>query len=435
MSGEEHPFRGSAFPRALPPAETHSRDIRQASVVESFGAFAHDAVNTGRTLHGVPPVEPSVLIDATAVPADRGGVGRYVDSLVAALDADGAGVSVVCQPRDASHYRRLAPTSRVIAAAEAVATRTARLTWEQASLPRLVARLGVDVVHSPHYTLPLASRAASVVTLHDATFFTDPALHSSVKARFFRSWTRASLRRASLCVVPSHATADELARVAGADRTALHIAQHGVDTDRFHPPTQEQIASVRATLGLGSTPYVAFLGALEPRKNVPALIRGFARACHNRPNPPALVLAGQPGWDGQVERALDSVPHRIRVIRAGYLPFDDLAGFLGGAELVAYPSLGEGFGLPVLEAMACGAPVLTTRRLSLPEVGGDAVAYCGVGAGDIAAALTELLDNPSRRHALATAALVRAKDFSWETSAARHRLAYARAAHAHQSKR
>ncbi|MFC6094406.1 glycosyltransferase family 4 protein [Saccharothrix lopnurensis] len=373
-----------------------------------------------------------MLIDATAVPTDRGGVGRYVDSLVAALDADGARISVVCQPRDAALYGALAPNSRVVAATEAVATRTARLTWEQTTLPRLANRLGVTVVHSPHYTVPLANRTASVVTLHDATFFTDPVLHSSVKARFFRAWTRASLRRAELCVVPSRATADELARVAGAERQALHIAQHGVDTERFHPPAAAEVAEVRRLLSLGDAPYVAFLGALEPRKNVPALIRGFAQACRGRANPPALVLAGQPGWDGQVERALDAVPHRIRVIRAGYLPFPALAGFLGGAELVAYPSLGEGFGLPVLEAMACGAAVLTTRRLSLPEVGGDAVAYCGVGAGDIAAALGDLLDDPARRDALAAAALVRAKDFSWSSSAARHRLAYERAVRVHR---
>ncbi len=164
---------------------------------------------------------------------------------------------------------------------------------------------------------------------------------------------------------------------------------------------------------------------------MPALIRGFARACRGRSEPPALVLAGQPGWDSQVERALDSVPHRIRVIRAGYLPVERLAGFLGGAQLVAYPSLGEGFGLPVLEGMACGACVLTTRRLSLPEVGGDAVAYCGVGAGDIAASLGELLDDPAQRSMLAAAAQQRAKEFSWAGSAERHREAYARAAVLH----
>lgn len=376
-----------------------------------------------------------MLIDATAVPADRGGVGRYVDSLAAALDADGARLTMVCQPRDAALYGQLAPHARVVPTAASTATRTARLTWEQTTLPMLVRRLGVDVVHSPHYTLPLANQTASVVTLHDATFFTDAVLHSSVKARFFRAWTVAALRRASLCVVPSEATASELAAVTSARAGDLEVIQHGVDVERFHPPSPREIRAARDAVGLGDTPYVAFLGALEPRKNVPALIRGFARAVADRPNPPALVLAGQPGWDHQVERALDAVPHRFRVIRAGYLPFGTLAGFLGGAELVAYPSLGEGFGLPVLEAMACGAAVLTTRRLALPEVGGDAVAYCGVGAGDVAAALGELLDDSSRRAELAEAAQRRAKEFSWATSAEQHRAAYERAWATHRGRR
>jgi glycosyltransferase involved in cell wall biosynthesis len=376
--------------------------------------------------------EPSVLIDATAVPADRGGVGRYVDSLVSALDADGARIAVVCQQRDAELYGKLAPHSRIVPTGESVETRTARLAWEQTKLPGLVRRLGVDVLHSPHYTMPLAGAAASVVTLHDATFFTDAVLHSSVKARFFRGWTKMALNRADLCVVPSEATAAELVRVANANPNAMEVVRHGVDVERFHPPTQTEIDAARATIGLRKTPYIAFLGALEPRKNVPALIRGFAKAVADRPDPPALVLAGQPGWDGQIERALDALPHRLRVIRAGYLPYSQLAGFLGGAGIVAYPSLGEGFGLPVLEAMACGGCVLTTSRLSLPEVGGDAVAYCGVGAGDIASALTELLDDPARRDVLAAAAELRAKEFTWEQSAERHRAVYARALAIHR---
>ncbi|MDQ3601446.1 MAG: glycosyltransferase family 4 protein [Actinomycetota bacterium] len=380
-------------------------------------------------------VEPRVLIDATAVPLDRGGVGRYVDSLVTALDVDGATPAILCQPRDAELYDELAPHAEVVPVAEQVATRTARLTWEQATLPRLAHRLGAEVIHSPHYTMPLAGLAASVVTLHDAIFFTDPGLHSSVKARFFRAWTRTALRRATLCVVPSISAVRELVHSAGADRRVLHVAPHGVDTEWFHPPSPEEVTAVRRRLALGADRYVAFLGALEPRKNVPALIQGFAWACRGRGDPPTLVLAGQPGWDPQVEQALHAVPHRLRVIRAGYLPFAELAGFLGGADVVAYPSLGEGFGLPVLEAMASGAAVLTTRRLALPEVGGEAVAYCGIGAGDVASGLGELLDDPARRAELSAAAQQRAKEFTWATSAVRHREVYARAAVLHRSGR
>lgn len=382
--------------------------------------------------------EPRVLIDATAVPADRGGVGRYVDCLVAALEADGAAPMVVCQPRDAELYAALAPHADVLPAMERLVTRTARLSWEQTRLPWLLRRARVDVLHCPHYTMPLVRQVATVVTLHDATFFTDPGVHSPVKARFFRAWTRTSLRSADVCVVPSGSTARELGRVAGAGVERLQVVHHGVDPDRFHPPSPEEMAAVRHRLRLGRNPYVAFLGALEPRKNVPALIRGFARASRilaGRSDPPALVLAGQPGWDSRVERALQAVPHRVRVIRAGYLPLAELSGFLGGAAVVAYPSLGEGFGLPVLEAMAAGAAVLTTRRLAIPEVGGDAVAYCGIDAEDIAAGLVELLDDPARRAELSTAAQRRAKDFSWAASAALHREAYHRAAVVRQRSR
>jgi glycosyltransferase involved in cell wall biosynthesis len=372
--------------------------------------------------------EPRVLLDATAIPADRGGVGRYVDNLAGALDAAGAALSIVCQLRDAESFARLAPRSRIVPTAEELDSRPARLAWEQTTLSRLANRLPVDVIHSPHYTMPLAASVPVVVTLHDATFFSDRALHVGVKGRFFRAWTRTSLRRAAVCVVPSKATADELISFARADADALVVAYHGVDREVFRVPDQAQIAAVAAHLGLGEQSWIAFLGTLEPRKNVPALVRAYIRAMTNRQHRPALVLAGSPGWDSGVEPALAAVPPQLTVLRPGHLPIGLLPGLLGGAEVVAYPSLGEGFGLPVLEAMACGAAVLTTRKLSLPEVGGDAVAYSGTGAGDIAAALVDLLDNPERRSELSAAAVVRAADFSWAASAQAHLQAYDRAA-------
>lgn len=371
---------------------------------------------------------PRVLVDATAVPADRGGVGRYVDGLVGALDAlmEPDTLSVACQRADAERYARLAPHARVVAGPAAIAHRPQRLAWEQTGLPLLAGQVNAEVVHSPHYTMPLRAGRPVVVTLHDATFFTDSMLHTQVKGTFFRSATRIALKRAARVIVPSKATRDELVRVVEADPAKIDVAYHGVDSQTFHPPTPEETARVHARLGLDGD-YIAFLGMLEPRKNVPALVRAWVKTCAEREDPPALVLAGGTGWDSDVDAAIAEVPKGLTVIRTGYLRFQDLPGFLGGATVVAYPSHGEGFGLPVLEAMACAAPVLTTPRLSLPEVGGDAVAYTEPDVDSISTALSQLLDDPERRKILAAAGHSRAQEFTWAASAAAHLESFERA--------
>jgi glycosyltransferase involved in cell wall biosynthesis len=220
--------------------------------------------------------------------------------------------------------------------------------------------------------------------------------------------------------VPSKATRDELIRLLDADPTRIDVAYHGVDPAAFHAPTDEEKARVRARLGLTDAGYVAFLGAKEPRKTVPNLVRGWARAVADWPNPPALVLAGGQGHDDDIDRAVAEVPPHLRLLRPGYLRYADLPGYLGGALVAAYPSFGEGFGLPVLEAMACGASVLTTPRLSLPEVGGDAVAYTTEDPDRIATDLADLLHDEQRRITLAKAGFDRAKEFTWASSAEVH---------------
>jgi glycosyltransferase involved in cell wall biosynthesis len=195
---------------------------------------------------------------------------------------------------------------------------------------------------------------------------------------------------------------------------------------RFARGAQGSIA--KSALGVTGPGYVAFLGTLEPRKNVPSLIRAFVQVASASVSPPSLVLAGAAGWDRGIESAMAAVPPGVQVLRMGYLPVAQLPSFLAGALVVVYPSLGEGFGLPVLEAMACGACVLTTRRLSLPEVGGDAVAYCEPDVTSIAAGLNELLSNPSRRDELGRRALERARGFTWSRTAEGHLMSYERAA-------
>lgn len=374
---------------------------------------------------------PHVLVDATAIPRNRGGVGRYLEHLLPALDAAGCRLTIVAQRRDAAWLAAGVPGARVVVPRAAIVRRPARLLWEQFGLPRLARREGADLLFSPHYTMPVLTRLPVVVTLHDATFFSHPELHGRGKRIFFRSWIRFSLRRARALIVPSNATASELVRWAGAHPDRVHVAYHGVDAATFHEPGGAEIQRARDLVGVDD--WIGFLGTLEPRKNVSALIAAFGTIAANPlvsqkyPNL-VLALAGGKGWDTTIDAAVDGSPVRERISRLGFVPNDQLAGFLGGALVIAYPSVGEGFGLPVLEAMASGTAVVTTRLLALPEVGGDVAAYAEPDAAAIAARIIELLLDDSDRAARSRAGIARAAEFGWDASAATHQAIFAAAA-------
>jgi glycosyltransferase involved in cell wall biosynthesis len=370
---------------------------------------------------------PRILVDATAVPADRGALGRYVDGLIVALHTAGADLAIACQRLDEERYGTLAPTARVVAGPVVIAHRAARLAWEQFGLQYIAKQVNAEVLHSPCYSIPLSPGLPTVVTIHDVSYFTDPDDHDPVKATYIKSATRTASRRATRLIVPSQSTRDELVRLLHVHMGRLDVAYHGVDHEVFHRPQEDERKRLSDRLGLHGHPYVAFLGTQEPRKNVPNLIRGWAEAVAELPDPPALVLAGAGGWDDELDAAMADVPPGLRVIRPGYLSWSSLPGFYGGASVVALPSIREGFGLPVLEAMACGAPVLTTRRASLPEVGGDAVAYTEPDPASIALALRGLISDPIRRQELGDAAHVRSYEFSWAASAEAHMASYERA--------
>lgn len=363
----------------------------------------------------------SALVDATSIPANAGGVGRYLLNLVPALAArDDLRLVVASQARDADMWRTRAPRATVEIVPSWAASVPGRLVWEQVGLARLAQSAKADVILSPHYTMPVASRIPVVVTLHDATFFSHPQLHSRLKRTFFRTWTRFSVRRARGVVTPSRATLDEVRRATHRRLDDGVVAYHGIDTDRFRP--QGDTAKRRAVAGFeGRGPYVAFVGTIEPRKNVVPLVDAFLAATDDeRLSGWRLLLAGGAGWDDEAVARLSSRRDAPRVQWTGFLDDGDLAGFLSGADLVAYPSDGEGFGLPVLEAMACGTAILTTDRLALPEVGGDVAVYSEPDRASLETALRTILLDVRNRTERAGLGPERAAAFTWERSADEH---------------
>jgi glycosyltransferase involved in cell wall biosynthesis len=359
-----------------------------------------------------------VSLDASAIPVPAGGAGRYVLALAQALARrDDLSLSVVCRTGDSSRW----PGSVM---AGAPGPRPMRLAWEQAGLPRVVRRLQADVHHAPHYTMPLAAGRPVVVTVHDLSFFTHPQWHQRTKVAFFRAAIRVAARRATALVAVSTFTAGLLHELVG-PRAPVHVIPHGVDHDRFKPlPPEGDRAADRATLGrlgLGDgRPYLAFLGTLEPRKDVPTLIRAFDRLAAVRPDLD-LALAGARGWGAEaVDAAVAAAASGQRVRRLGYVPEDDIPALLRGAAAVAYPSLEEGFGLPVLEALACGAPVVTTAGTVMEEVAGGAALLARPGdPASLALALEEAVSGTAGAHRRRLGFEVAARH-TWEASAAAH---------------
>ncbi|WP_150306938.1 glycosyltransferase family 4 protein [Planctomonas psychrotolerans] len=369
-----------------------------------------------------------VLVDATSLPPTRGGVARYLAGLLSGLSDAGVRVRVAVKAEDVAWLREQAPGHRFVRVPSAVSRRPVRLLWEQVGLPLLLLRTRSELLHSPHYTFPLVLASRTVVTLHDATFFSAPEDHGRLKGAFFRLWTRLARTLARSTVVPSRATAAELEVHAGRTHHPVRVAHHGVDRMLFAPPAPGDVAAFALQHGLDpSRGWLAFLGTVEPRKNLPALFRAHRRLRTERPgSTPPLLVAGGLGWDQEARTLLEAAGNTpgadLRYL--GYLPLASLGAFLGGSTAVIYPSSAEGFGLPVLEAMAAGATVLTSPRLALPEVGGDAVAYAEPTEDGIHVELADLLASPDRRAQLAALGEERATLFTWAACATVHVEAY-----------
>ena len=285
--------------------------------------------------------------------------------------------------------------------------------WNQLKWPPIELFCGnIDLFHGVHFVLPHARKARRVLTVHDLTFWRYPNyfLNREMNERGYRRELPAALTRADAVIAVSHRTREDLIEIFGFSEHRVRVIHEGVDHDVFRPLGREQVRPILERYGL-STPYMIFLvGTPEPRKNLMRAVKAARLAAPGLP----LVLIGPS------ERIKTLVGrHDTPIIITGIVPEAHLPALLSGASLSLYPSLYEGFGLPVLESMACGAPVIASNRGALPEIaGGAAMLVDPENTNELADAISILLTDEQLQSRLKSAGTQRAAEFTWKRTAA-----------------
>ena len=293
--------------------------------------------------------------------------------------------------------------------------------WHRLRLPvPIELALGrLDLYHSPDFTLPpTLPGTPTILTVHDLSFARDPESASPALKRFLDAAVPRSVRRATGILADSEATRQDLLALYGTPPEKVAVLYSGVDS-RFQPVRDAAaLADLRAKCGLGQGPFVLSVGTVQPRKNYARLIQAFARLAADRADL-RLVIVGGSGWMAErIHGEAARLGLQGRVLFPGFVADDDLPALYSAAAAFAYPSLYEGFGLPLLEAMACGAPSLTSTASCLPEVAGDAALLVNPhDVDDIASALLRLLDDAPLRQALVERGRAHAAEFTWERAA------------------
>jgi glycosyltransferase involved in cell wall biosynthesis len=292
-----------------------------------------------------------------------------------------------------------------------------RAAWMQAMLPRALREVGPDICHFTNYLAPLYSNCPYIVTIYDMTLFVTPRLHRFKKLVLDRSLIPRVARRADAIITVSNSAREDIVRLLGVPRRKVKVIPGAVSSD-FRPITdQAQLDAVRARYSL-TVPYILYVGTIEPRKNLLRLVRAFAQL-KKRGLPHKLAIVGQQGWHwSPIVAEVERLGLKRDVVFTGYVPFEDLPALYSAAEAMAFPSLYEGFGLPVVEAMACGTPVVTSNSSSLAEVAdGAALLVNPRSVTQMADALYNINHDPDLRADLSERGLERAAQFTWEQSA------------------
>ena len=363
-------------------------------------------------------------IDVTSAITQGGGIGRYTRELVRALVATDQeneyrffSAKPIAKPPVENPVPQASNTSYH---PSPLNERWLYRLWYRAQLPIPVQwTMGkLDLFHSPDFVLPPTSgKIPTLLTVHDLSFVFFPDVYPKPLVAYLNKVVPRSVKKASHILADSQATKEDLIRVYGVTEDKITVLYSGADK-RFQPVTDgSKIRAVRQKHNLVNTPYILSVGTVQPRKNYQMLIRAFAPVAQHHPH--NLIISGGKGWlydEMMAEVEKQGLNGRVHFI--GFVDDEDLPTLYSEATLFVMPSIYEGFGIPILEAMGCGTPVISSNVSSLPEVTGDASVLL---PPDNQLAWTEaienLLQNPAQREALVKLGFAQTKKFSWQKSA------------------
>jgi glycosyltransferase involved in cell wall biosynthesis len=299
-----------------------------------------------------------------------------------------------------------------------------RVLWEQTILPRELARLRPDLVHGLAYALPVGWRGPSIVSIYDLSFLLFPKAFNAANRIYLTATTRAAAKRARRVLTISEQTRRDIVRLLGVSEQRVDVTYPAAE-ERFRLLPTAEVEAFRVARGLPEA-FIFSVGTLEPRKNVAGLLQAYAQL--GKPRPP-LMIGGGAGWRfSPIFDTVDRLGLQGEVQFIGFVPEDELTLWYNAARLFVFPSLYEGFGIPVLEAMACGTPVITSTAASLPEVGGQAAVLVPPhDAARLAHEMQRVLDDPQSRTEMRAAGRIQASRFSWRALTDQTAASYAKA--------
>lgn len=362
-----------------------------------------------------------ILIDATDLPKKPVGAGVYISRLIRELLLVNKEFDIkVLSHNDDFELFDISDEFRNKFLFLRDLGRGFRILSEQFTYPRLIQKNKIDLYHGLHYSMPIIKKSKVVTTIHDTTFYKFPEKHLWTKRLFFRFFIKYSSQKSDHLITVSENTKNDLIKLFNVDPGKITTTHLGVD-DLFKPiEDSEKFRVIKNKYKLPDQ-FVLFVGLIEPRKNLPSLIKAFATFLNKSElnDDYYLVIAGRWGWESKELLAISNILNIAeKVLFPGYIESEDLPFLYNMAKIFVYPSFYEGFGLPVLEAMACGTPVITSNISSMPEFVGDSGLLIDPNEiSSIEQALCNLLSNENLRRDLSKRALARAKEFTWKETA------------------